>query len=377
MKICAPFAISSLIFCSAFSAAPQTYSAKVGPFGPSGEIVIARPLLSWEFASKEGLAVTGQVSINGKSFPASYNATSQRLEFTPTDPLAAGDYQVEMRATLGGKATYKQPWSFKVASNAFDSLPAVSDDQKLVVTMINKLRETMKLPPATSNDFLNAAANLHAQYLDKNKTTGHEEKVGQPGFLDVTHVARLSKLGFGEPCFELVMDDEKSVDEAVASLFNTCYHRMPFMQTGDVSVGAAWTDGHLVVLFSYGDADSVVVSPADQAKDVPLNVKFKEDPDPLRLYPGAKPPIGYPIVVNVVQQGGSGFAEVNATLKSGGVDVPFFLSSPGNDDELVSSIVLIPKKPLMPNTVYQVKVWGKNASGEDFAREWSFTTAAK
>jgi len=380
MKICAQQAFSSLILFSALAAtasAHQTYSAKVGPFGPTGEIVLARPLFSWEFMSKEGLAVTGQISINGKTFPATYNSTTRCLEFTPSEPLPAGSYQVEMKATLGGKANYKQPWSVTIANNAFPSLPEITDDQKTLVAMINKFRETMKLPPASSNDALQAAAILHAQYLAKNKVTGHEEKAGAAGYLDLTHVERLARLGFGAPSLELVMDEQKTPEEAMTALFATVYHRMPFMLTGRVSCGVGWADGHLVALFTYGDEDSVVVSPSDDEKDVPLKYLYKEDPDPIRLYPGAKLPLGYPIVVSVVQQGGTGFAEVNASLTAGGVDVPFFLNSPGNDDQLVSSFVIIPKKPLTPNTAYKVKVWGKNASGDPFTHEWGFTTASK
>ena len=380
MNFGASLAFSSLILLSSLATnacAHQTYSAKVGPFGPSGEIVLARPLFSWEFVSKEGLAVTGQISLNGKTFPAIYNTTSQRLEYTPSEPLAAGTYQVEMRATLGGKATYKQPWNVTIATNAMAALPDITDQQKAIVTLINKYREAMKLPPTQSHDALQAAAMMHAQYLAKNKTTGHEEKAGVDGFLDVTHVERLAKLGFGAPAFELVMDSEKTPEEAMAALFDTCYHRMPFMLTGRVSCGIGWADGHLVALFSYGDEESVVVSPADGDKTVPLEYIYKEDPDPMRLYPGAKLPLGYPIVVSVVQLGGTGFGEVSATLTAGGVDVPIYLNTPGNDDELISSFVLIPKKPLKPNTAYRVKVSGKNANGDPFSREWGFTTASK
>jgi hypothetical protein len=84
--------------------------------------------------------------------------------------------------------------------------------------------------------------------------------------------------------------------------------------------------------------------------------------------------VGFAVVVNVAQQNGSGFQEISATLTTGGVAVPTLLNEPGNDDQLVSSIALIPTKPLKPNTVYKAKVWGKNANGDDFSREWSFTT---
>ena len=88
--------------------------------------------------------------------------------------------------------------------------------------------------------------------------------------------------------------------------------------------------------------------------------------------------VGYPIVFNYFTPKGEAIRVVGATLRTAlGQKVPIYINQPGNDDQIETGAILIPRKPLAPSTGYEVRVDARSREGVDLSRTWRFVTAER
>jgi uncharacterized protein YkwD len=358
------------------SATDQTFRARTGFYGPCSQILYARPTLKWEIWSEQGLEVTAsEMKLNGSVVASKYDPEARALAHQPPQPLSPGDYQVECKVTLAGRATFKQKWITTIAPNAIPNFAPSTPAQMEALTLANKVRRDLGLPELRLDECLNAAAIIHSEYLAANNEVGHSERPGQPKFFAESGGDRLAKLGWGGPSWEVVSQGERELSEAMQNLFDAPYHRIAFMQPGLITFGSGRVKDKTTIEMGGTSEEGVIVSPADGQTNVQRLWIGTEVPDPLRIHQNASQPVGYPIVLVCFQKDNLGLSNVKAELTSGGQAVPFYLNHPGNDPELQMAVFIIPIKPLKPKTSYTASVTGVDASGHNISRTWTFTTA--
>jgi hypothetical protein len=246
----------------------------------------------------------------------------------------------------------------------------------------NAYRRAMGISPLRLNRSLCAAATAHSSYLTRNRLFAHDEDPQLPGFTGLHPWDRVRAFGYRSNGLSEDVGGGDSPAHAVDGLFAAPYHRMPFMNPGVTDVGFGWAGdrppgGILTVdIASEGQIDRFTVYPYNGQTDVPLSWGGGESPDPLRLHPTAKTPIGFPI--NFSAQGTLGvshFTVERAELRTAaGTPVQFFLNSPDNDNALHNACVLLPEKPLAPGSDYTARIDFHLEDGRMLSRSWSFRT---
>lgn len=214
------------------------------------------------------------------------------------------------------------------------------------------------------------AARLHSQYLALNKGGGHVQSPGAPGFFGATGAARLETFGFVGGSWEGIDFGSHSPTEAVRSLFDAPYHRLPFLQPGNVRFGSGFQDQYLTVEFGVGDVEGTVVSPSDGETDVPIQWRNYEVPDPLRAFPGAPKQVGYPIVL--VRHGRKPrLGTVEAKLYGPDAEEVECYLTPAPDK---AAIILIPRRPLRSKSRYDAVFKERTFLGSERTFRAGFTT---
>lgn len=348
-----------------------------GAVVPVERTFLAKPTLSWSvFSTGSDQIASGQITLNGDPILARYDRATQCVVGTPAQALAPGEYKVVARAVFERGFALTQEWSFEVLGNALTALPAPTDEQRQVVSLINALRERMALPPAEIDASLCMAAQKHTVFNDLNKTTGHYERSHMPGFVGQGPAERTQAFGYRGDTYEAVNFGSRSPEEAIQNLIDAPYHRIPFLQPGELLVGTGLVGERLTVDFQLNGASGVVVYPFDGQRDVPCGWGKLERPNPLRLHPKAIGVVGYPVTL-VCYGKDVQLTDVRAELRTeSGEQVPAYVNSPENDTWLRNGVILMAEKPLTPATTYVAEFSAKDSDGRGISRTWKFTTAA-
>ena len=106
--------------------------------------------------------------------------------------------------------------------------------------------------------------------------------------------------------------------------------------------------------------------PGDGQRDVPVSSNISEAPDPA---PGVPRPLGFPITFSY----GVNDTVKYATWSLAGADGKA-LQVYTSERDWLSSLAIIPAKPLHAGETYTVHVTG-TLNGQPFSNTWSFTTA--
>jgi len=350
----------------------------VGSYGPKIEIRYARPTLKWEVwpANPSDRFLGVEMRIDGKSVPAVYDPDQRAVLYTPDKPLSAGTHRVECHVFMPKGVRFDQAWESRIASDAASALPAPVASQVEALAAINAIRKALDLPAMVGDDRMNIAALQHSRYLAKNKDFGHKEDPAKDGYFGTNASDRLAVYGWIGGCWEDVSYGTPNATEAVKGLFDAPYHRVPFLQPGVISCGAGFADQRLTLEFGASKEEDTVVSPADGQTDIPTSWRNFERPDPLRMHRQTDGVTGYPIVL---AQFGSRTQRLGTVLKarlfdSDGNEVPTWLNTPENDENLTTAAVLIPQRPLKPKVTYHYSFALKGSDGRTVSTSGIFTT---
>jgi uncharacterized protein YkwD len=317
------------------------------------------------------------MSINGQEVRPKYDSSERVLAYTPSKPLEAGSYKVSCKVVVDDFLPVTKAWSFSIAPGAITAVPQPNASQVRSVQVLNGIRARIGLPAMEIDPRLCAAALAHTNYLDQNNLTGHYQRPGDPGFIGNTPAQRLDAFGYSDGSWEGVDSGSDTPEQSLRRLFNAPYHRLPFLQPGTMSVGAGFAIDHMTVEFGMSSATGTQVSPAPQERNVPLSWHGPERPDPLAVH-GLSGVVGYPIVFARFSPKAEKIVVQKATLTTAlGESVPFVMNTPANDEHLDFAAFIIPRKPLKPNTGYQVSVEARTASGKDISTSWLFVTGSR
>lgn len=315
--------------------------------------------------------------INGEKVDASYNFKARRLEYHPAQPFRAGKYDVQCRVMVENRLEVKKDWSFRVSDSAVSALPGPDSIQDAGLAEANSYRRALGLEDAFQEDRLNAASLAHVKYLAKNRRTGHYEQEGEPGFIGRTPGDRLEAFGYSGTSWECVTYNSGGIRESVRDLFHAPYHRIPFLQPGRVPIGTGLVGKHFSIKFGDGGKAGLTVSPAAGQVGVPTSWDGNERPNPLRMHTTMSGDVGYPIVLSFFDESFPVIKLLDAKLTCDGKSLPLYENSSSNDEHLENSVILMPKKPLQPNQVYEIWVKVALTDKQSIERHWSFTTGAK
>ena len=286
-----------------------------------------------------------------------------------------GRYVVRVRAYVDG-----QPWSRLWAFTTQSSDELTPQQQQEVLKRINFFRQAAGLKPVRLEEKLSQPCQEHARYLALNHgREGATDPLTQnprlPGATEAgAKIARLSMVRVD--CGPGARD---AVDWLAESLLNRNLLLNPSMET--VGLGAAsrgprgwmWVV-HLPPLRSRGDGQPVLYPGRDQ-RDVPLTFSR-----PLQeMVPEAKPDQvgGFPITLTFFPT--QKLTDVSGSLQNAeGFEVPIWLSTPQKrlaGTGQYNQIVLLPQRPLLPETRYEVNVQLR-VDGKPQSFRWNFSTVA-
>jgi hypothetical protein len=344
--------------------------------GPRGKLMTARPTLVWEvWSTQPGEIVGGRAKVGNRQVPARYDSQERKIIVELGDSLDSGEHRVTVWARLRDGQSISKSWNLSVSPDALTRLPRPSNSQQRALEAVNRFRSKMGLEPAQMDDSLNAASLYHSKYLAETNTTGHFEAPGKPGFVATEPGDRHMAFGWVGNSWEAVAFGSTDEEEAVHNLIDAPYHRIPFIQPGELSFGSGYSNLRLTTAFSMSSKTATVVYPYERQSDAPTQWSFRERPDPLRIHPGAKRPVGYPVMLVYFSDHTETLDVRSATLRDAqGSIVPCYLSTPDNDDELKNAVVLIPKSPLQPEAQYSARVEAEVVGGPSILKSWTFRT---
>jgi len=107
---------------------------------------------------------------------------------------------------------------------------------------LNALRQKAGLVPFVSQTHLQNAAQNHSDYMRQNRTSGHYEKSGDPGYTGYGPSARALAAGYpARFVSENVSNGPDSDKESIDGLFSAIYHRFGFLtlQNDEIGIGVA------------------------------------------------------------------------------------------------------------------------------------------
>ncbi|RAV01268.1 S-layer protein [Paenibacillus sp. YN15] len=375
-------------------AQPQAEAASYSSFWyPQGRVGLMRPTIMFEFVKSD---ITPEfksykMKIDQVEVDAQWDIGRMILSYTPSEDLKAGEHTVDVVLELKDSdyLPLEKSWTFRVDEKAVSELPAAPTDQQLEgIQAINDYRALHGLNPLAYNKNLTYAAKLHAQYLDTNKVglsgvSMHEENSKLPGYIGNELYERGMYTGYIGNFSEdvsFIGSPNATVTQAIDNLFDAPYHRMPFLTLDAVEIGFHKQGEYTVIEFGLTNEwnSRLVVSPAPGDPYVPAQFDGHEVPDPIRNHPSVKYPVGYPIMAQLSGKFVRDVKLVESRLTdSTGKKLELLLNTPEDDDHLQNEVMLIPAKPLSPDTVYTAYI--KLSVIEDnqpkiYEKEWSFRT---
>lgn len=345
---------------------------------PRGKVRDDKPLILWQMEARRPRRMDRfRVLINGVEVPSRYDTGQKAILAQVTEPLPLGVNKVHCEVWFDNDASADMRWEFTRVP-APPPPPAPDAQQLAAVAAVNQMRRAVLLPDLTPDPYLCYAALRHCKYLQRNKLGAtHDQEPDKPEFYAETTEERVEKAGFYEDCYEDICEGFPTIKESIASLLHAPYHRASLIQPGSFVMGAAIAGTYVTVLCAQSNERDTIVYPSDGLFDVPCSWHDTEEPDPLRLYPGAERITGYPISFHYFGPTSEIVVQEAILTKPDGTPVDCYLNTPTTDTELDSGMaLLIPKKPLEPETQYQVKFVVRGADSFSINRAWKFTTKA-
>jgi len=238
----------------------------------------------------------------------------------------------------------------------------------------NELRHSAGAPTIPSAAGLASAAQAHATYSALNRTGGHYETAGIPGYTGYAPRDRARAAGFSAAFVSEVATSASDPVSGVRSLWDAPYHRLGMIHPNAYTVGwgrAASASGRVTVVgdiaYDFGMSTvDVVRSPARGQGGVATSWRGYESPSPVPA--GTSGPYGYPIMA--VWSGGRSVDLRGASITANGVSLPFYIAPQQFEPDYV---VIVPQKPL-PAAMIAVR-FDVTVAGRWLTEEWSFTTA--
>ncbi|WNR45463.1 stalk domain-containing protein [Paenibacillus roseipurpureus] len=361
---------------------------------PEGNVGILRPEIGAVLNFGELKPNTYQFFLNGQEQKVTYDTANSKYNYLPSTDLKPGEYKAQLTFSFSGYEPIYLNWTFTILPNATQLSTDITAEQQEGLKAINDYRAKLGLPAVKLNSVLNTAAQKHAEYLYQNNidpihtsVSLHDENASLPGFIGQTLKERSQYVSYRHGIAEDVAYVHATTAEAIDSLFDAPYHRTPFMLTGLFEVGIYTKGDYHVVEFGIdgidlGKSPDLDVSPRNNDFYVPTQFDGHEVPDPIRNYPKAEYPVGYPIMAVVNDFEVTKVSNIVAELRdSNGNKIPIWINSSENDDHLDNEVMLIPQKPLQLDTTYKawvsLKATMKDGKTKPFTKEWSFRTEPK
>lgn len=362
----------------------QTSISYYSPY-PQGTIGINQPEIGWTVLLGDNRVENADFILNGLPIEVIYDEEKQTFVASSLSPLT-GENTVQATVKLVGWGNLiVENWSFTVDEPSIGAYPLQNEKQLQALDAANNYRYLLDLPLFQLDDSLSYTAQKHTEYQsDLGKITHYQEE-GNQGFFGVTVGDRANYYGFYGNIYEdIALQHNINASEAIKSLFDAPYHRIPFLIPANKYYGYGVSDNYHVLNFGYFfDLDSkVVIYPGENEINVPISWENYETPDPLRLYNDANKLVGYPIVVGVYGDGVSNIKVKSANIwDSKDNEIAFYLNSPldtgGNDEHLSNEIILIPKT-VLDYSQYRVQLeleYLENGLTKTYDNTWYFTTA--
>jgi uncharacterized protein YkwD len=355
---------------------------------PRGSIGLSRPIISQQFVLGEGERFEwARMWLDGvEVLPVTTDNATGLVSYTPPTPLAAGTHQVKLDVRVSHPKqgfyynTLTHEFSFTVAAGAVSVLPDPSAEALQALAHLNRLRQHAGLPSMSISAALCAAATGHASYQAALGQLTHSQDPGRALFFGADVMARAMYYVYTGGVAEVIAGNVTTI-EAIDGWLATPYHRLPLIDPRNVDLGYGAASGSKIdvsvaKMGPVAGAGQRVAWPYPGQTDVPVSWSGREIPDPFRLYPGVKGPVGYTVSLTFEKQPSVTLTE--ASLSTGGASVAVMRFSPGIDEYLDSTVALIPYSPLAAGKTYDVHFTGTVNFGQGpvaYDERWSFTTA--
>ena len=253
------------------------------------------------------------------------------------------------------------------------AVAAAADD---MMYLTNQLRYAIGAPTLTPDARVVAAAQNHANYSSANGQGGHFETAGLPYYTGYSARDRVAAMGWSTTFVSEVATGGSDPLAGVRQLWDAPYHRLGLMHPSASTMGWGFSTiggrGSVVgdIAYNFGLRPvEFVRSPAHNQTNIPTSWSGNESPNPLPA--GASRPVGYPIMV--VYSGGQTVEMRGAEVVApGGVRLPIYYAPQQFEYDYQ---VIIPQRPLAPNTTYHVR-FDITVAGTWLTNEWDFSTGA-
>jgi len=250
---------------------------------------------------------------------------------------------------------------------------AAADD---MMYLTNQLRYAIGAPTLTPDARVVAAAQNHANYSSANGQGGHFETAGLPYYTGYSARDRVAAMGWSTTFVSEVATGGSDPLAGVRQLWDAPYHRLGLIHPSASTMGWGFSTiggrasvvGDIAYNFGLRPVE-FVRSPAHNQTNIPTSWSGNESPNPLPA--GASRPVGYPIMV--VYSGGQTVEMRGAEVVApGGVRLPIYYAPQQFEYDYQ---VIIPQRPLAPNTTYHVR-FDITVAGTWLTNEWDFSTGA-
>jgi uncharacterized protein YkwD len=290
---------------------------------------------------------------------------------------SAGTYQVTASAMVDG-----QPWRLAWSFTTEDDSDTTGVWAKKALDRVNAYRKLAGLKPVELDEAMSRGCLKHARYLVINEghvalqgLKAHDEDKSLPGYSDEGRAAGKAS--------DIAIGDYEPLD-GVDSWLATLYHRVPILEPNLTRIGFGCARGRkqgwvTVMNVSSGRKEGprphAVFYPVDAQIAVPVNFpNGGEEPNPIPDDKAGR--AGFPITSTFPQNEPLKNASAKLT-DAKGAEVACWFSSPEKPANPTfpqgSTVCLIPKAPLAPQTTYHVHLQGQLA-GKAWQKKWQFTT---
>lgn len=326
------------------------------------------PVWVWPVWSVDDEIDTAEVYREEALLPSSYRPRLKELWLPLDSQEAPFDIDIVIKTASG--ALFQKSWEVDPTT-----LPTGSENsiQTPTLAVWNTLREQHGLAPARLSQPIAQVAQGHADYMAVNNRLSHGQIRGAPGYTGASLLDRLKANNYLGAAAEAVLQGEVTKEQALYSLFFSPYHRLVLLRPGSIEAGYA-ASGDKLCFVAAGDSRGEFVSPPENALDAPAKWTGRSQPHPDPNYqPGRE--YGFPIVGSFYDRQEARLASAQALLQSDtGDNWPIVTRHPENDPLLKSSVILLPLRPLLPNTEYTVQLNLTYSDGYERVRTWSFRT---
>lgn len=270
------------------------------------------------------------------------------------------------------------------------------DDQIKALERSNWYRWQSGLPQLDMIEAINYAAQAHsdyyAEYVSNYSSSGlsphNEDPSWANGFTGAQFWERCSHFAYHD-CSSEVIAFYHNAKLAVDGWMNTLYHRIPFMDASQVSMGygaagaGGWQNSNKIDTVDFGSKNAngmgyngpevAGIYPPPGSTGIPPSFDGMESPQP------PPPPSGYPsgTIITITWSKNAVFAVEDYRLWSeeDQEDLPLVWLDHTNDTHLAgaSTIAMYAYDPLQKGTKYWVYIKGKKG-GLDWEKTWHFYT---